>query len=242
MQKDRFRFDVKNREFSNFNEADFQEKFCQALSLACNSAVQIDTVWDYITEDELFNINRNRGSISFTHLLSAPVKIGKTEISEAKCLYEKLVDPNSKVAGKLRISIERWIKSKTNNSDVDKMIDLGVAFEALYLSETDYNREIRFRFSLHAAWHLGKNKAHRKELMKEFKTIYDWRSTVVHTGKLPKKGSGKKKKPYPPEEVEAFITNAQNRCRKSIIKILEDGEFPDWNNLILGENPCNANR
>lgn len=112
---------------------------------------------------------------------------------------------------------------------------MGIALEALYLSETDYNREIRYRFSLHAAWHLGKDKKHRKELMKEFKTIYDWRSTVVHTGKLPEKGSGKKKKPYPPEEVEAFITNAQNQCQKSILKILEDGKFPDWNDLILGE-------
>ena len=70
--------------------------------------------------------------------------------------------------------------------------------------------------------------------MKQFKAIYDWRSTVVHTGKLPKKGSGKKKKSYTQEEVRDFIHSAQDLCRDSIIKILEDREFPDWNNLILG--------
>ena len=44
MQKDRFRFEVKSKEFSSFNETDFRENFCQALSVACNSAVQIDSV------------------------------------------------------------------------------------------------------------------------------------------------------------------------------------------------------
>ena len=79
-----------------------------------------------------------------------------------------------------------------------------------------------------------KNKEHREDLMNQFKAIYDWRSTVVHTGKLPKKGSGKKKKSYTQEEVREFIRSAQDLCRDSIIKILEDGKFPDWNNLILG--------
>ena len=43
--------------------------------------------------------------------------------------------------------------------------------------------------------------------------------------------------PFTPEEVEVFITEAQNLCRDSIMKILEDGKFPDdWNNVILGED------
>ena len=88
------------------------------------------------------------------------------------------------------------------------MIDLGIAFEALYLSETDYNREIRFRFSLHAAWHLEEKKEQRKALMEEFKAIYDWRSTVVHTGKLPNKT---KRTLYTPEEIEAFIAKKKHR-------------------------------
>ena len=122
MQEDRFRFEVKNREFSNLNAADFQKKICQALSLACNSAVQIDTVWDYIAEDELFNINHSRTSVSSTHPSSAnSMKVGKAEIDEAKRLYEKLVDPSSNVAEKLQIPIDRWIKSKIQSSR-DKII------------------------------------------------------------------------------------------------------------------------
>jgi catalase len=68
-------------------------------------------------------------------------------------------------------------------------------------------------------------------LMKEFSEIYAWRSKVVHTGKLPNKT---KKTPFTPDEVKDFIERAQDLCRQSIIKIIEDGEFPDWNSLILG--------
>ena len=67
--------------------------------------------------------------------------------------------------------------------------------------------------------------------MKEFREIYDWRSAVVHTGKLPTKT---KRTPFDPEQVEKFIKRAQDLCRQSIMKILEDGQFPDWSDLILG--------
>ena len=74
------------------------------------------------------------------------------------------------------------------------MIDLGIAFEALYLSDIGETTELSFRLRLHAALHLREDKADRKALMKEFQEIYKWRSTVVHTGALPKKKSGAKKK------------------------------------------------
>ena len=34
-------------------------------------------------------------------------------------------------------------------------------------------------------------------------------------------------------EVKQFIKRAQDLCRDSIMKVLEDGKFPDWNSLIL---------
>ena len=53
----------------------------------------------------------------------------------------------------------------------------------LYLSDIDKPTELSFRLRLHAAWHLGDNEEDRKTLMKEFRKIYDWRSSVVHTVK-----------------------------------------------------------
>lgn len=159
-------------------------------------------------------------------------EVGQSEIDRAKDLYQILIKLNSETQEKLQIPIDRWLKSKSNKDPIDKIIDLGIAFEALYLSDISEPTELAFRLRLRASWFLGKDKAHREKLMKDFNKIYEWRSKSVHTGKLPKKT---KKTPFTSEEVEEFITRAQGLCRESIMKILEDGEFPDWNDLILGE-------
>ena len=170
--------------------------------------------------------------------LGTPTEVGKADIEQAKYLYERLVDLGANDREKLQIPIDRWVASKTNRSHVDKIIDLGIAFEALYLSDITEPTELSFRLRLHAAWHLGKDEENRKVLMKEFGEIYAWRSLVVHTGKLPEKRvSRTKRRPFTHEEVKQFIERAQDLCRESILKILEDREFPDWNSLILGGEP-----
>ena len=229
---DRFQIKIKSAEFPNFDV----NKFYQALSLIANCAVKPLFQWQYIGEDELFNV-KDRLPLEMKNLVMPDYRSGigvinETDIDKAKCLYQLLTNPSSNIGKKLQIPIDRWIKSKTSQTPEDKIIDLGIAFEALYLSDISKPTELSFRLRLHAAWHLKKKKEDRKALMKEFSEIYRWRSTVVHTGKLPNKT---RRTPFTPEEVEAFITNTQNLCRASIMKILEDGKFPDdWNSLILG--------
>ena len=112
---------------------------------------------------------------------------------------------------------------------MNQMIDLGIAFEALYVPDRGRG-EIRFKLAVRAAWHLGTNKDDRPALMKDFKEIYDWRSKAVHSGKLDQ--TVKFREDSIP--VSDFIERAQDLCRESIIKILDDEKFPDWNSLILG--------
>ncbi|MDE0314980.1 MAG: HEPN domain-containing protein [Candidatus Poribacteria bacterium] len=211
-----FRVEINGDKSVDSYLADFSgELFCQALSLACNSAVQAARKWRFLADDEIFNLNYGTGgSVRITGLFGNSVEAGQMETLE-----------------KLKIPIGRWIKSHTSQISDDRMIDLGIAFESLYLSGIESKNEIRFRFSLHAAWYLGEDKEHREGLMKKFKTIYDWRSKVVHTGKLPNKT---KNTPFTRQEINVFIKEAQDLCRDSIMKILEDGKFPDWNDLILG--------
>ena len=118
------------------------------------------------------------------------------------------------------------------------MIDLGVALESLFLPKNKTD-QLSLSLRLRAAWFLGDDKTDRKKLMKTFNKVYDWRSTGVHTGKLPKKT---KNTPYTQEEITEFITNAQDLCQKSIVNILkkysDGGKYPGddfWNDLILGE-------
>ena len=231
---DQFEIKTESLKFPNFDV----HKFCQVSSIIANFPVKSLLQWQYIGGDGLFNVedwfSKAMGKFIMPDYGSGIGVINETDMDKATDLYKRLTNPSSNIGEKLKIPIDRWIKSKSERNPVDKIIDLGIALESLYLSGTESKNEIRFRFSLHAAWHLGVDKEHREGLMKKFKAIYDWRSAVVHTGKLPKKGSGKKKKSYTQEEVREFIRNAQDLCRDSIMKILEDRKFPDWSNLILG--------
>ena len=53
---------------------------------------------------------------------------------------------------KLQIAIDRWIKSKASGNDVDRIIDLGIALEALYVTRKDkIERQLCHRASLYLA-------------------------------------------------------------------------------------------
>ena len=234
-QREKFKVEVDGGKFPNFKEAEFYNNFCQALSLACNSAVQVAMKWKFILPDELFNVD-NTYSTSFSQeQFGDSIEVGETQIEKAKCLYERLTNLNKGTFEKLRIPIERWIQSKTPQTLEDKMIDLGIAFESLYLLDRDGNSELSFQLRLRASWHLGKDKVDRETLIDEFKAIYTLRSKAVHNGEVPE--NIKIRKGEEPIATSEFIPRAQDLCRKSILKILIDGKFPDydyWNNLILG--------
>lgn len=233
-----FQIDTDNIKFPNSDEVNsYRIYFCQALSLACNCAVQISHEWRYAAEDEIFRPFSSGGMGYSPKLFGDSVKVGQSEIKDAKCIYDNLIKLKSKTQGKLRIAIDRWIKSHTYQKPEDKMIDLGVAFESLFLPKNKTD-QLSLSLRLRAAWFLGDDKSKRNELMKVFSKIYTWRSKCVHTGELPNKTTNT---PYTQEEISEFINNAQDLCQKSIIKFLqiysEDGEFPNddyWNDLILG--------
>ena len=160
------------------------------------------------------------------NLSGSSYEAGESDIEKAKCLYDSL-SKNSDIREKLRIPIDRWRQSKALGSNIDKIIDLGIAFEALYVP--DGGGDLTYKFSIRAARHLGKNKKDRNKLLTKFKQIYNCRSSAVHSGQVDQTVKFGKKR----ISVSDFIEKAQDLCRKSIKKILEDGEFPDWDNLIL---------
>ena len=224
-------------EASEFNS----EQFCQALSLTCNFAVQIATHVSVKKDEKPFTLVPYTGPIH-SYLPRDPVK--SSDIEEAKRLYERLENLDSDVRRKLHIPINRWIKSHAEQNgmfnrmidpeilpedipgspttrDVDKMIDLGIAFESLYLSG---RKNLSRKFRRRASWFLKKDEVHRKALKEKFEKIYDLRCDAVHEGKLPRdvEVCGKS------IPISEFIEQAQSLCQQSILKIIKDAQFPDW--------------
>ena len=221
-----FQMEVRNVKFPNSKAVNsFRNLFCQALSLICDYPVQIVRKGWFLAEDKSFNyyygtITRHNYSSSF----NGSSMVGEAEIDEAKCLYERLVGLDSNSMEKLRVAIERWIMSKTDRTYVDRLIDLGIALEALYVtSKDDIGKKLRHR----ASWYLGENPVDQQELETEFEAIYNYRSKAVHEGKLDKEVEIHGQ----PMPISDFIESVQDRCRQSILEIIKDGQFPDWNAL-----------
>ena len=93
-------------------------------------------------------------------------------------------------SGNLRIAIDRWKRSKRRNTPLeDRLIDLRIALETLYLKDfvNERSGEMRFRLSLFGAWHLGATLEDRRDIRKTLRDAYGRASGAVHTGVAPKK-------------------------------------------------------
>ena len=224
-------FIIDPSESSGFNG----EQFLQALSLACNSGIQIATSISVRKDDDPFSLVPYAGP-TVTHLPRDPAK--DADIEEAKRLYKRLGGLPLDVRWKLHIGINRWIKSHTKQglvdrmidlevppedvvnspttSDVDKMIDLGIAFESLYL---DGISKLSHHLSNRASEYLAESQDEQEKLKRIFKEIYNWRSKAVHEGTFSAKDVKIGEESFTPPEL---IKRTQDLCRQSILKILED--------------------
>jgi len=118
----------------------------------------------------------------------------------------------------------------------EKVIDLGIAFEVIFLSQNEKDGtpgELTFKLAMRAAWLLGDNPEGRGKLFVRFKRLYDLRSKAVHTGTIPievKDADGTS------QFSEDFIRICIAHCFDAVEKILKLGFVPNWQKLVLGEN------
>ena len=220
-------------EFPDFNLI----QLCQALSLACKSAIAPTLRWVYIPGSEVFNIHTLPSLQFYAYVPIHPSRLQQPRkatiefghMEEAKAIYRGLDGLGTEDKRGLQIPIDRWIQSKASQSLVDCVIDLGIALEALYLK--DQGSELSFRLRTTAAWHLGSDKEDRKALAQQFKAVYDLRSQAVHSGRLPdtvRVGTDRVR-------TRAFVATAQDLCRKSLRRVIDDGRLPDGSDLVLGD-------
>ena len=219
-----FKRQVSCAEYPDFN----LNEFCDAFSLACDASIQSAAVWDHMDNDEICNVRMGYGGGSYIASLlhrSHYIPASEAHIHEAMSLYRARRNIHPEVARKLKVPIGRWIKSKALSNRVDTFIDLGIALESLYLEDLPDRGELQLRLSLRAAWHLGRDVEERQSLVKELREIYKQRSHAVHSGAV-------KSSVATPE----FTQRAQDLCRQSIVKVINHGQFPDWNRLVLGDD------
>ena len=216
---------------------------CQALSLAYDCSARVQTSWTSTTDYEIADIGSSVGigADTVNVILHQPYHTDprdapfidnmEVEADAAKNLYNAMITLREETKTTIKIPMERWMNSKDQIDPVDKMIELGIALESLYMNRQD--GQIASTLAIRVALHLGNNKSERKQLLRRVKEIYDARSRAVHEGRL----ESKKRKPQ--FEILELVTETQDLCRQAIRKTITQRAIPDregWDDLILGDD------
>jgi len=131
---------------------------------------------------------------------------------------------------RIRLALQRLIRSRNQINLGNRAIDLAIALEVLFMNvERD---EHAYKIGLRLGKLLGGERAVQKTVFIETRKLYDLRSTMVHTGQ-PGRDSwmidGVRRTAY--ELVEA----SDHRCTEAIRSFLARGGIPDdWRNVEFG--------
>ena len=193
------------------------DRFCEAMALSLDGYVDWVVRWDDLGDLEAFLLTPPNSPHSKPASDPDSKVIARNNVEEFISQYAKR-QPLEHVD----LAVARWLKSKRRASVEDRLIELRIALEALYMQNAQ--GEIRFRTAMNGAWHLGRTFDERLGYFEMLNKVYDDASKVVH-------GSRLKDHRASLERLEA----AQNICRQGILKIIGDGEYPDWKEVVLGK-------
>jgi hypothetical protein len=133
----------------------------------------------------------------------------------------------------LSIAIRRFNYSADRERPEDRMLDLMIAGEALFLSGT--TEELRYRFALRAASFIEAPGWSREQVFRFMRLAYDVRSKIAHGDDLPKLSMPD----LPTVELQSFVDTTENRLRSALHRALEiagraTGTWPpSWDEVIL---------
>jgi hypothetical protein len=142
----------------------------------------------------------------------------------------------------LDIAVRRFGYAHERHRIEDKIVDLLIAAEALFLCDGSYIGELRYRLSLRAALFLAIKGEAQKSVFRWMRAAYDLRSTVAHGGEpkpdeLPKYPDGSA------ATLEQFVWQIQEYVRLAIIKAIHLAVQPNtpyalvnWDELVFGDD------
>jgi len=213
----------------NFDISDLME-LCMFLTIH-DKATPINSITWVELERNVPCKNKLENSISFpSYVDTAKNDVAFYHWAEYEKLYKQFLELDKKDKKHLLIPLQRLNMARQRNNDVDKAIDQGIAIEALFLNDNSGGGTNSYLLNLRAAHFLGKDIKERKELFDTFKAIYSCRSAAVHSGSLHEIEKRIKKNPL---KIDELLNLADELCIEAIKKIIENGGFPDWDNIIF---------
>ena len=195
------------------------ENFCESVSVAANSCVDWFLQWREFGPLGAFT-DTPSGVNYKVRSGTRGTKISQADLDEALTIH-RARHGSEGPRENLELAMRRWIRSKRPGTDLDKLIELRIALEALY--EIGTANEKAFRIATYGAWHLGKDFEQRHLFRETLRKAYSDSSSAVHGGKLR----------YAAKD-PGLVSSVQDICRDGILKRLGETERPKWDEIILG--------
>jgi hypothetical protein len=132
--------------------------------------------------------------------------------------------------GAIELAMRRLRYATERRRDHDRILDLMIAAEALFVERGEDHEELRFRSSIHAAFFLESESEARKAIFQTIRGGYDARSAVAHGDEPSKvKICGRQ------YDLRSLIPQVQGVVRRALGKRLDEqrGEI-DWKMLLVG--------
>lgn len=142
---------------------------------------------------------------------------------EVQALYEAFSKLSPKEQSRFNIIINRIRQAKRRSSVEDKILDLVIALEMMLLEEND-KEQLGLQFRLRGSLLVSTNDTDKANNFSLFKKLYNYRSSVAHSGTL-----NESDKTLIKEKFSGYCELAELVCKKLIIHGKQD-----WNSLVLG--------
>ncbi len=156
------------------------------------------------------------------------------EIEQFTDLWRKYREIDFSKDKALNIAIKRFNDSFTRREVEDRIIDLMIAFEAMFLKESE-KMELTFKLSLRTAIFLEDVDAERENLFEFMKKAYDTRSDIVHGVKTKDKIKVKRSinaGEYDEYTLNEFVNKLEDIFRECLLKYIQEYREYQINKLI----------
>lgn len=182
--------------------------------------------------------------VSYQPDLFFTLDTGENFVGSLAGLWGLLASPKVLSQKHLTVAIKRFSYAHDRVDREDKIIDLLIAAEALFLSTTGNQSELKYRLRLHAALFVGSDQATRRQIFDDMGLAYDLRSSIVHGSipdskidKIAKREGGRFGDKY---KLLEFTDRIQEYIRFSIVRMVrqaaEGSGAIDWESIVLGDD------
>ena len=150
-------------------------------------------------------------------------RLKDTEVETLQQIYQQLTSLNRRNREFLDLPVGRFNDSYKRQNEKDRLIDLCVVLESLYVRERE---ELAYRLALRCACFLERGKLEMENTFLKVKDIYDTRSQIVH-------GTAKQ---LTEQRLRELATEAEEYVRRSLCKLLSSQQYVDRISKKPGKN------